>query len=160
MFELIIFIIIITVVMKSKKKNQKTASKPSAVRTQPTPVPRRTQQSRPQQRPAQGAAVQRNVQQSKPAQKNPAKQEEMSTMEMLEAKAQADDREEMLEKQRRRMENKKHYGSHNYAEKYIIGDPVPKGKRMIYCSYCNAENLIPTYSISKDYNCYFCREEL
>lgn len=154
MFELIIFIIILTVVMKSKKKNQKKTSKPNVVRTAPTPVPGRTQQSRPVQRPAKSAV------QNRPAQKQPVKKEEMSTMEMLEAKALADDREEMREKQRQRMENKKHYGSHNYAEKYVIGDPVPKGKRMIYCSYCNAENLIPAYSISKDYNCYFCREEL
>ena len=84
----------------------------------------------------------------------------MSTTEMLEAKALADDREERIEKQKQRMENQKHYGHLNYAQKYIIGDMVPKGQRMVFCPYCNAENLIPAYSSAKDYNCYFCREEL
>lgn len=163
MFELIIFIIIVTFALKSKNKNKK--NKPSATpnvprtktqvtpnvpraKTQPTPVPGRTSQVRVQQRPTSNKQVQ-----SKP-------KEEMSTTERLEAKALADNKKEMVEKQRQRMENKKHYGSHNYAQKYVLGDPVPKGKKMIYCSYCNAENLIPAYSLAKDYNCYFCREEL
>ncbi len=149
MFELIIFIIIISVVLnKNKKKN---ASKPGASRTQPV-----------QSKPVQSKPVQRRPAQSRPAQNNPApkKPEEMSTTAMLEAKALADDREEMLEKQRQRMENKKHYGHLNYAEKYVIGDAVPKGKKMVFCSYCNAENLIPMYSSAREYNCYFCREDL
>ncbi len=154
MFELIIFIIIISVVVKSKNKNKKPSAKPNVPRTQstPTPIPGRASQTRPQQRPAQNRPAQ-----NKPVQNKP---EEMSTTQMLEAKALADDREEMLEKQRQRMENKKHYGNHNYAQKYILGDSVPKGKKMVFCPYCNAENLIPTYSAARDYNCYFCREKL
>lgn len=152
MFELIIFIIIISVVLnKSKKKN---ASKPNTTRTQTT-------QSRavqkPVQKPVQSRPVQSKSAPNRPVQK---KTEEMSTTEMLEAKALADDREEMLEKQRQRMENKKHYGHLNYAEKYVIGDAVPKGKKMVFCPYCNAENLIPMYSSAREYNCYFCREDL
>ncbi len=150
MFELIIFIIIISFVLKSK--NKKTSSKPNVTSQQ------RPSQSRPQQHSAQ-RAPQVKPQQTKPVQSKPAK-EEMSTTEMLEAKALADDREEMLEKQRQRMENKKHYGNLKYAEKYILGDMVPKGKKMVFCPYCNAENLIPTYSAARDYNCYFCRESL
>lgn len=153
MFELIIFIIIISVVLnKSKKKN---ASKPNTTRTQTT-------QSRAVQKPVQNRPVQNRPVQSKSAPNRPVqkKTEEMSTTEMLEAKALADDREEMLEKQRQRMENKKHYGHLNYAEKYVIGDAVPKGKKMVFCPYCNAENLIPMYSSAREYNCYFCREDL
>lgn len=154
--ELIIFIIIIVaVVNKNKKKN---AGKPNVSRPQSGYSQNRPVQSRPvQNRPVQSRPVQSKPVQSKPVQK---KEEEMSTTEMLEAKALADDREEMLEKQRQRMENKKHYGHLNYAGKYIIGDPVPKGKKMVFCSYCNAENLIPMHSSAREYNCYFCREKL
>lgn len=153
MFELIIFIIIISVVLKSKKKN---AAKPNVPRTQSPAVQSRPVQSRPaQSRPASSKPVPNKQVSNKVVQK-----EGMSTTEMLEAKALADDREEMLEKQRQRMENKKHYGHLNYAEKYIIGDAVEKGKKMVFCPYCNAENLIPMYSSARDYNCYFCREDL
>lgn len=55
---------------------------------------------------------------------------------------------------------KKYYGNYNYAQRYVPGDPVTKGKRMVYCPYCNAENLIPSHNAAKDYNCYFCREKL
>lgn len=152
MFELIIIIIIISVVLKSK--NKKVSSKPNATSQQRAP------QVRPQQSaPIPSRTVQNKPQQSRTVQSKPVK-EEMSTTEMLEAKALADDREEMLEKQRQRMENKKHYGDLKYAEKYVLGDMVPKGKKMVFCPYCNAENLIPTYSAAKDYNCYFCRENL
>lgn len=157
MFELIIFIIIISFALKSSKKKNSQGKKSSPQqRTQPV----RPQQSRPQQRPAQSKSLQSKPAQNRPVQTKPVKKEEMSTTEMLEAKALADDREEMVEKQKQRMENRKHYGHHNYAEKYILGDPVPKGKRMVFCSYCNAENLIPAHSSAKGYNCYFCREEL
>lgn len=39
------------------------------------------------------------------------------------------------------------------------GDPVPKGYRMVNCSYCGAENLVP-YSSRQPYMCYFCHEDL
>ena len=161
MFELIIFIIIISVVMKSKKK-QKTV--PKKTTQQPTPIPNRTMQTTARTGAVQNRPAQSRQTQNRPAQNKPAKTAEepkqMSTTEMLEAKALADDREEMKEKQRQRMENKKHYGHLNYAQRYVIGDAVPKGQKMVFCRYCNAENLIPMYSLAKDYNCYFCREEL
>ena len=164
MFELIIFFIIISWVLKSKKK--KAGTKPNVPRKRDasetayafqsqqstaTRTSQRKQQittsSKPQNRP-----MQNKVQDDSDL--------KMSTTDMLEAKAQADGREHILEKQRQHMENKKHYGSHNYAKKYILGDSVPKGNKMVFCPYCNAENLIPTYSAARDYNCYFCRENL
>ncbi len=142
MFELIVFAIIFSCIIKSKKKKQASAS-----------GLRRSVQNRPaQNRPSQNRAVQ-----NKPAQ---GLQQEMNTTEMLEAKAREDEKEHQLEKKRQQIMNKKHYGHHNYAERYIMGDPVPKGKKMVFCSYCGAENLISTYSAAKDYNCYFCRENL
>ncbi|MBE5882100.1 MAG: hypothetical protein E7289_07345 [Lachnospiraceae bacterium] len=159
--ELIIFIIIISAILKSSKK-KKASSKPNVQRPQQTrPQQARPQQARPQQaRPQQPTPIPGRSAQNKPVPSRSGEKEEMSTTQMLEAKALADDRQEMIEKQKQRMENKKHYGHHNYAEKYILGDMVPKGKKMVYCSYCNAENLIPTYSSARDYNCYFCREKL
>lgn len=152
--ELIILIVVISWVLKSKKK--KDGSKPVATaqrRQQPAVQSRaKISQNTPQVAKTPTRPVQSKVPQKKP--------DEMSTMEMLEAKAREDDREEMLEKQRRKIENKKHYGHLNYAEKYILGDAVPKGRKMVFCTYCGAENLIPTYSAAKEYNCYFCREDL
>lgn len=182
MFELIIFIIIISWVFKTKKKKAETKpnvprkrdasetayafqSQQSAAtgnlqnqmrkkqasqnvqRRQPTPAGARTTSPNSQSRPV--SSMVRDDQDLK-----------MSTTDMLEAKAQLDNREHILEKQRQHIENKKYYGSHNYAKKYILGDPVPKGNKMVFCTYCNAENLIPIYSAARDYNCYFCRENL
>lgn len=149
MFELIIIIIIISCVLKSKKKKSNSVPA-STVRRSPQvtgSAPVRPQQNKPQTAKS-------------PAKPLHNKPEEMSTMEMLEAKAREDDREERLEKQRQKIENKKHYGHLNYAERYIIGDAVPKGKKMVFCPNCNAENLIPTHSAAREYNCYFCRENL
>lgn len=173
MFELIIFIIIVSAILKSSKK-KKASSTPNVPRKRDaseTAYAFQSQQrqqagqqtsgrQRQQPTPIPGRTVQNPSMQNKTVLNRPAEKEEMSTTQMLEAKALADDREEMREKQRQRMENKKHYGHLNYAEKYILGDAVPKGKKMVLCPYCNAENLIPTYSAAKDYNCYFCREDL
>jgi len=183
MFELIIFIIIVSAILKSSKK-KKTSSTPNVPRKreasetayafqsqqrQQTSLQQANGRQRPQQAngrqrqqptPIPGRTVQNPSMQNKTVPNRPAEKEEMSTTQMLEAKALADDREEMREKQRQRMENKRHYGHLNYAEKYILGDAVPKGKKMVLCPYCNAENLIPTYSAAKDYNCFFCRENL
>ena len=167
MFELIVFIIIISAVLKSKKK--KTGTKPNVPRKRDASETAYAFQSQQAAAPRTSQSPQRKQQitatskpQSRPVQKKVQDDTDlkMSTTDMLEAKAQADNREHILEKQRQNMENKKHYGSHNYAKKYILGDPVPKGNKMVLCSYCNAENLIPMYSSARDYNCYFCREKL
>lgn len=152
--ELIILIVVISWVLKSKKK--KDGSKPVAT-AQRRHQPAVQSRAKILQNTPQTVKNPTRPTQSKTAQK---KTEEMSTIEMLEAKAKEDDREEMLEKQRQKIENKKHYGHLNYAEKYILGDSVPKGRKMVFCTYCGAENLIPTYSAAKEYNCHFCRENL
>ena len=149
MFELIVLAIIFSCIFKSKKKkNLSTGQKP--IKRMPQPV-------KSTERPNQGRRVQNKPEQNRPLQNKP---EKMSTTEMLEAKAREDEEEHQLEQKRQSIRNKKHYGHHNYAERYIMGDPVPKGKKMVFCAYCGAENLIPTYSTAKDYNCYFCREDM
>nr|MBQ8253118.1 hypothetical protein [Lachnospiraceae bacterium] len=160
MFELIFLIIIIAVI---RNKVEKLKNTKSSAQTRQTP-PRQTP---PRKTPPRQTPRQQQTKASKPA---PAKAaptvnsqivaQEKSTTEMLREKALQDDREEMRDKHEQRMKNKKYYGDHNYAQKYLIGDPVPKDKRMVYCPYCNAENLIPSYSRANSYNCYFCREEL
>ncbi len=163
MFELIFIIIIFSIIKNATKKKKNTTQRTVTQGSRPV------RQNPP--RSQQGKNVQRQNVQQKPAKAQsgvqPAsgvkKQEpvqEKSTTDMLREKALQDDREEMRDKHEQRMKNKKYYGGHNYAQKYLIGDPVPKDKRMVYCSYCNAENLIPTYSRAGSYNCYFCREEL
>ncbi len=159
--EIIIIIIIIASIAKKRKKQDTKKQMTPSVQQRPYPAQQKPAQKKQQQKvQQQKVQQQKNIAQAKPVQPKPKAKEEMSTVEMLEAKALADDRKEMLEKQKQRMENKKHYGHHNYAQKYILGDPVPASRKLIYCGYCNAENLIPRNDRPGKYNCYFCREEL
>lgn len=83
-----------------------------------------------------------------------------STTEMLEEKARQDAMEHQEEKRRQLAEERRIHGQLRYAERYLLGDMIPKGRRLICCGYCNAENLIPERDNPKRYNCYFCRETL
>ena len=83
-----------------------------------------------------------------------------STTEMLEEKARQDAMEHREEKRRQLAEERRIHGQLHYAERYLPGDMVPKGRRLVCCGYCNAENLIPERDNPKRYNCYFCRETL
>lgn len=89
-----------------------------------------------------------------------AEQKEQSTTELLREKARKEAQEDMLERQKQNMENQKNYGTLNYAERFLPGDPVPKNMRLVICDYCNAENLVPYNMPNAKYNCYFCREKL
>lgn len=83
-----------------------------------------------------------------------------STTEMLEEKARQDAMEHQEEKRRQLAEERRIHGQLHYAERYLPGDMIPKGRRLVCCGYCNAENLIPERDNPKRYNCYFCRETL
>lgn len=89
----------------------------------------------------------------------PSKQEK-STTQLLHEKAMKDQMEHRKEKRKQEMENERIHGRLHYAQRLWVGDPVPKGKRLVYCAYCNAENLVPAHDYSTKYNCYFCREIL
>lgn len=41
------------------------------------------------------------------------------------------------------------------AHRMYPGDQPPQGMKMVFCPYCNAENLIPVNG-NRDYHCYFC----
>lgn len=86
--------------------------------------------------------------------------QEKSTTEMLGEKAKLDEMEHREEKRRQLAEERRIHGQLHYAERYLPGDMVPKGRRLVCCGYCNAENLIPERDNPKRYNCYFCRETL
>lgn len=116
-------------------------------------------QSRPSQ-PVQHKPV-RPAQQNNPAQTaiQEAKEDGNTTTAYLMEKAEADAKEharEKFEEQKRLHETR---GGLAVAERYLDGDTVPQGKRIVNCGYCGAENLMPMMPRMK-YSCYFCREPL
>lgn len=88
-----------------------------------------------------------------------AKEDGHSTTAYLMEKAEADAREherETYEEQRRLYESR---GGLAVAERFLDGDSIPQGRRLVRCGYCGADNLIPT-AARTGYGCYFCREPL
>lgn len=81
-----------------------------------------------------------------------------STTEFLHRKAAADQIEHRKEALEQKREEAKAYGNLHYAYRWMEGDPIPAGMRMIKCGYCGAENLVKPHG--GKYNCYFCREEI
>lgn len=102
-----------------------------------------------------GSSVSRTVEK-----KTTVSRQAKSTTEMLEEKARQDAMEHQEEKRRQLAEERRIHGQLRYAERYLPGDMIPKGRRLVCCGYCNAENLIPERDNPKRYNCYFCRETL
>ena len=102
-----------------------------------------------------GSSVSRTVEK-----KTTVSRQAKSTTEMLEEKARQDAMEHQEEKRRQLPEERRIHGQLRYAERYLPGDMIPKGRRLVCCGYCNAENLIPERDDPKRYNCYFCRETL
>lgn len=85
--------------------------------------------------------------------------QEGSTTEYLRKKAEQDKVNHRKEELNQERENRQSYGHIRYAKRWLDGEAVPSGARMIKCTYCGAENIMPMHDGSK-YNCYFCREEL
>ena len=88
-----------------------------------------------------------------------AREDGNSTTAYLMEKAEADAREhaqEKLEEQQRLHETR---GGLAVALRYLEGDMIPRGKSVVRCGYCGAENLVPMASGTR-YSCYFCREPL
>ena len=170
--EVIIFMIVLCFLFSSqKKKSQKVGKKETPVQNRPVTDYRPQTQSRPvnstqssmqrsniQGRQAavrtaggaagsmtsgKGSSVSRTVEK-----KTTVSRQAKSTTEMLEEKARQDAMERRI------------HGQLRYAERYLPGDMIPQGRRLVCCGYCNAENLIPERDNPKRYNCYFCRETL
>ncbi len=151
---------LIVIVMKITNRGKNKGTKPNVPRKRSTDETDYAFKDNPQRKAVTQVTTQVTTQPAPRPSVQSVKSEQMSTTELLDAKAKADEREHQREKQLRQIENKKHYGHHNYAMKYEIGSSIPKGKRMVYCSYCNAENLVPQHDNASKYNCYFCREKL
>ena len=179
--EVIIFMIIIgiyfySMVQKSVKKvNEKrenitvksdgaswygTQAAGSAGRAQVKPQNRQFAGTQSNMQNRQFAGTQSSVQNRQPAGSSVAGRTEKSTTEMLEEKARQDAMEHQEEKRRQLAEERRIHGQLRYAERYLPGDMIPQGRRLVCCGYCNAENLIPERDNPKRYNCYFCRETL
>lgn len=160
MFEIIFIIIVIFAIKNAKKKNadgnrnnQSYGMKP------PQAYSGQRQYVQPQQmqrKPVNTAAQQRRpvVEQTKPVEDGL----DHSTTDYLEQKAMADQREHAKEKMEERKRLSEKYGGRAIAMRYLPGDRVPHGMRVVNCSYCNAENLVET--IRTERACYFCRTKL
>lgn len=180
--EVIILVIIIIFLFSQQKKKLKTVKKEDPVQNRPAADYRPQTQTRPVNG-TQTGGMQRNGMQSRQptgrtagsmagnmamnsatagtAEKKPVTgQQGKSTTEMLEEKARQDAIEHQEEKRKQLAEERRIHGQLRYAERYLPGDMIPKGKRLVCCGYCNAENLIPERDNPKRYNCYFCRETL
>ena len=152
--EVIIFMIVLCFLFSSqKKKSQKVGKKETPVPNRPVTDYRPQTQSRPVN--STQSSMQRSNMQSRQAVVRTAggaagsmtPGNGSSVSRTVEKKTtvsrQAKSTTEMLEEKR-----------------YLPGDMIPKGRRLVCCGYCNAENLIPERDNPKRYNCYFCRETL
>lgn len=82
-----------------------------------------------------------------------------STMDYLDQKAREDQKQHEAEKLKQQIKMRMKYGDAKFGQRHILGDEIPSGMYFISCGYCGAENLLPSGQ-KKEYNCYFCREEL
>ena len=97
--------------------------------------------------------------QTPPAYMATEKQANMATTDDLRQKAVLDEADHLQDKRQEEMRSRWETGGLPSAQRLYEGDSVPQGMRVIKCSYCGAENLVPQGSRQK-YTCYFCREEL
>jgi hypothetical protein len=88
-----------------------------------------------------------------------AEKKPTSTMAYLDEKAKQDQKEHAMEKLQERKRTSEKYGNRPVGGRYLLGDPVPKGMKIVYCEYCGAENLV-NIDYRNDRDCYFCRTHL
>lgn len=50
-------------------------------------------------------------------------------------------------------------GNRKTARQLYMGDTVPRGTKVIVCSYCAAENIVPA-GARNEYKCYFCHYDI
>ena len=50
-------------------------------------------------------------------------------------------------------------GNRKTARQRYMGDPVPRGTKVIVCSSCAAENIVPG-NARNEYKCYFCHYDI
>lgn len=94
---------------------------------------------------------------SEKAQKKETK--ETSTLAYLNEKAEQDQREHAIEKMEERKRVSEKYGNRPVGGRYLLGDPIPQGMKIVCCEYCGAENVVKI-GYRGDRDCYFCRTRL
>lgn len=83
-----------------------------------------------------------------------------STTEYLRQKAIEDEKEHAQQARKEAMRLHRETGGRSVALRHYDGDSIQKGMRLVKCSYCGAENLLPEYKKQEEFTCYFCREIL
>ena len=160
---LIFYIIIIVAIVKISKNKQKNnvTSQNHGAGTKISSAPTRTNTVPPTNTTRTTTVPARPTTQNPvmPQQNKPAVNVQESTTEMLRKKAEEDQANHDKEKKLAEYKQKKSHMGKRYAQRYMLGDPVPKNMRIKYCGYCGAENLI-TYGNREQLLCYFCREDL
>lgn len=86
--------------------------------------------------------------------------EQISTTEYLRQKALEDQKEHEEAARMEALRLHRETGGRMAAQRHYDGDSIPRGMRLVKCSYCGAENLIGDYQKQNDFTCYFCREIL
>lgn len=137
MLEILIIIVIIMAVKKSREK----ASSRTAPPNQAPARPQKPSLSRP---PVDRAALSKHTTSGKTGRavsKTASSRTEQKTRSYVQP-------------------SKPYRPAHNAAERYEEWMPLSDGKEVVRCSYCGAENQIPKGSGPGRFTCYFCREEL
>ncbi len=184
MFE-IIFIAVVFCIVLGRMRKARDAQSADAGKTRPdrAPVPAPVRSAQNTERGAQGSGnvrgmsagqtmgtgrmpappqgTSRRAAKQKAAQDavREAREDGNNTTAYLMEKAQEDAREHAREKYEEQKRLAASRGGLPVAERYLLGDSVPQGKRLVNCGYCGAENLIPMVPRTR-YSCYFCRETL
>ncbi len=86
-------------------------------------------------------------------------EKELSTLDYLNEKAKQDQREHAIEKMEERKRVSEKYGNRPVGGRYLLGDPIPQGMKIVCCEYCGAENVVKI-GYRGDRDCYFCRTRL
>lgn len=151
----IIIMFVIVIVSNVKKQNEKKDGRQNAQGVYGNTPPNYQRHSQ---------AVGNHREQKKPLPPKPVKDvgnvgKEKSTTEYLSEKAKQDQREHELEKMQERKRVEQKYGNRPVGGRYLAGDPVPAGMKIICCQYCGAENAVKI-DYRGDRNCYFCRTRL
>lgn len=171
MASLIFFIVIIVILRNVLEKNreaQKKANdwKPSQQKTGQGVSGSLPQNAASQSTYASGSKTGTTVSSLSGERKHHAKKsvsgsvDSSSTTEYLRQKAIEDEKEHAQQAREEAMRLHRETGGRSVALRHYDGDSIPKGMRLVKCSYCGAENLIPEYKKQEEFTCYFCREIL
>lgn len=155
MFELIFFIILVSVLVKKNKQKQADPKKQNPYPIPPAP-PKTSSSSVPQTNRPRSNAPRSNTPHSKEARsKTTAGKTETKRPDPIKEEA-----KKQPETATYIEPTRPYRPAHNAGERYETWFPIPEGKEVCHCNYCGADNLIPKRKDPHLFTCYFCREEL